>query len=73
MLTEDQATKLAIVELGRQGRAASDYNIVVETYHADPTEWIVWFDRKGRFPVPGGKEAVRVHKTTGRAIFMPGE
>jgi hypothetical protein len=45
----------------------------VETYHADEKKWIVWFDKTGPFPIPGGKHAVVVHKSTGATVYMPGE
>lgn len=73
MLTAEEATEVAKAEFTHTGRRVSDYTITVETYHADRMEWIVWFAQKGPFPMPGGTHAVRVHKSTGRALFMPGE
>jgi hypothetical protein len=73
MLAQDEAVEVAKKEFAAHGRAAADYTITVEAYHADANRWIVWFDRKGPFPTPGGKHAVTVHKTTGQAVFMPGQ
>jgi hypothetical protein len=73
MLTESQAIEIAKKEFAEQGHAASDYDIKVDTYYADHGQWIVWFDKKGPFRIPGGKQAVRVHKETGCSVFMPGE
>lgn len=71
MLTKEQAVAVATQEFVKHGRSASDYNITIEPYHADST--MVWFDRKGPFPVPGGKHGVLVNQTTGHAVFLPGE
>ena len=73
MLTEDQAIETAKKEFTKHGRLVSDYDVAIETYHADEKQWIVWFDRKGPFPIPGGKHAVLVDKTTGQSVFLPGE
>jgi hypothetical protein len=73
MLTQDQAVEIAKIEFQKHGRSPSDYLVTVETYHADRNQWIVWFDKAGPFRTPGGKHAVVVHKTTGKAVFMPGE
>ena len=73
MLTEAQAVTAAEAEFAKSGRVVSDYIVTIESYPGDSAAWIVWFNRKGPFPVPGGKHAVRVDKTTGRAVFMPGE
>jgi hypothetical protein len=73
MVTQDQAVEIAKAEFEKHGRSAAEYTITVETYRADNDQWIVWFDRAAPFRAPGGKHAVLVHKTTGRAVFMPGE
>jgi hypothetical protein len=73
MLTQDQAIEIAKNEFARHGRLVSDYAVTIETYHADDKQWIVWFDKIGPFPIPGGKHAVLVDKMTGHAVFMPGE
>jgi hypothetical protein len=73
MLTLDQAVEVAKKEFSKHGRQVSDYDITAETYRADEKQWIVWFDLKGPFRTPGGKHAVLVHKTTGHAVYMPGE
>jgi hypothetical protein len=73
MVTRDQAIEIAKRELTKQGHAVADYDLSVDPENTDREYWMVWFDRKGPFPVPGGKHAVRVNKVTGEAQFMPGE
>ncbi len=73
MLTQNQAVEVAKKEFSKHGHQVSDHDITAETYPADEKQWIVWFDKKGPFPIPGGKHAVLVDKTTGHADFMPGE
>jgi hypothetical protein len=73
MFTQEQAIEVAKQEFSRQGRPPSDYDISIEIYYADEKQWIIWFDKKGPYPIPGGKHAVLVHKTTGQAVFMPGQ
>jgi hypothetical protein len=73
MFTQEQAIEVAKQEFSRQGRSPSDYDVSIETYYADEKQWVIWFDRKGPYPIPGGKHAVLVHKTTGQAIFLPGQ
>lgn len=73
MITQEQAIELAKEQFNKHGHSASDYDISIETYYADEKQWIIWFDKKGPYPIPGGKHAVLVHKTTGQSIFMPGE
>ncbi len=73
MVTKDKAIETAKKEFTKQGRFVSDYDVSVETYYADEKQWIIWFDKKGTFRIPGGKHAVLVHKTTGQSVFMPGE
>jgi hypothetical protein len=73
MLNQEEAVEVAKREFAKHGYLVSDYNISAEVYGADHEQWIVWFDKKGPFPIPGGKHAVLVHKSTGHAVFMPGE
>lgn len=73
MVTRDQALEIASKEFIKYGYLVSDYDISIEPYHADENQWIVWFDKKGPFRIPGGKHAVLVHKTTGQSDFLPGE
>lgn len=73
MITQEQAIELAKEEFNKQGRSSSDYDISIEIYYVDEKQWIIWFDKKGPYPIPGGKHAVLVHKTTGQSIFMPGQ
>lgn len=72
MITQDQAVKIAQSEFAKHGHVPSEYTVSVDPEDANATYWLIWFDRKGP-PVPGGRHAVRVNKTTGRAEFMPGE
>jgi hypothetical protein len=73
MIAQEQAIEIAKEEFNKQGRSASDYEISIEIYYADEKQWIIWFDKKGLYPIPGGKHAVLVHKATGQSIFMPGQ
>src|SRR6266536_732115 len=72
IITELKALELAKKEFVRSGRKVEDYRVSVET-DSGGQEWIVWFDRKTEYPVPGGKHAVTVEKATGKAVFMQGE
>jgi len=73
MLTKQQATDAATQEFSKHRQQVSEYAVFVETYKADGNKWIVWFDYKGPFPIPGGKNAVLVDKVSGETVFMPGE
>lgn len=73
MITEEQAIEIAEKEFEKHDLRAADYNINVETYHANEKQWIVWFNQTGAFPVPGNDHAVLVDKATGEAVFLPGE
>jgi hypothetical protein len=73
MITKDQAMEIARKEFSKHGHTVSDYDVTVETYYADERQWMVWFEKKGPFPIPGGSHAVLVHRTTGQPSFMPGE
>ena len=73
MVTRDQAIEVAKKEFSKHGRAVSDYDITVDPDNTTDDYWMIWFDRKGPFPTPGSKHAVRVNKSTGHAEFMPGQ
>jgi hypothetical protein len=73
MITQEHAIEIAKKEFESHGRLASDYTITVESYDADDRQWIVWFDKSGPFPIPGGKHAVLVDKTTGKTVFRQGQ
>ncbi|MBP9087161.1 MAG: hypothetical protein KBG15_13655 [Kofleriaceae bacterium] len=73
MFTQEHAVEVAKQEFRKQGRAPADYDIATETYSADEHQWIIWFDKKGPYRIPGGKHAVLVHKVTGHAVYMRGE
>lgn len=72
-VTRDQAIEAAKKELAKHGHAVSEYDMTVDPESTNEDYWMVWFDKKGPFPVPGGKHCVRVSKKTGQAEFMPGE
>jgi hypothetical protein len=73
MLSQDEAVEVAKKEFVNQGRDAAEYDVKIETYHADDKQWIVWFDKAGPYRVPGGKHAVLVDKSTGATVFMKGQ
>ena len=72
MITESKALELAKKEFVRNGLKLEDYRVSAKA-DSSGQNWIVWFDRKGEYSVPGGKHAVTVQKTTGKVVFMPGE
>jgi len=72
MVTESRALELAKAEFVKTGRKVDDYDVSLETA-SSPGKWIVWFDKKGRYAMPGGKHAVTVEKATGKVVFMPGQ
>ena len=73
MVTQPQAIEIAKKEFEKHGRAVSDYDMTVT--HDDPsrTYWLICFEKKGPFHVPGGRHCVRVDKPTGASTFMQGE
>jgi hypothetical protein len=73
MLDEEKVLEIAQAELEKHRRPVSDYEASIEPYAADPEKWIVWFEKKGKFRMPGGRNAVLVHKESGEAVFLPGE
>lgn len=73
MIDEEEAVIIATVEFEKTGASASNYHISIEPYGADASNWIVWFEWKSPFPIPGGRSAVLVHRETGDTQFMPGE
>jgi hypothetical protein len=73
MVTREKAIEIAKQEFTKHGHAVSDYDMTVDPENTNPDYWMVWFDKKGPFRIPGGKHGVRVHKTTGHADFLPGE
>jgi hypothetical protein len=73
VVIREQAIEIAKQELTAHGFALPDYDITLDAENPDENDWMVWLEKKGAFPVPGGRHAVRVNKTTGAAQFMPGE
>ncbi len=72
VVTESKAIELAKAEFARTGRKTANYQVTVES-DSTGKKWIVWFDPKAKYPLPGGKHAVTVEKATGQASFLPGE
>ena len=72
-MSRHQAIEIAKAELTKHGHTVSDYDITVDPENANTEYWVIWFEKKGPFPVPGGRHAVRINKVTGHAEFMPGE
>ena len=73
MVTKDQAIEIATKELANSDRAPKDYEMTVDPEDTNQDFWMIWFERKGPYPAPGGRHAVRVNKNTGHADLMPGE
>ncbi len=73
MVTQEQAIEIAKKELVRHGYAALDYDTSVDSETSGGQYWMIWFDKKGPFPIPGGRHIVRVNKATGHPDFMRGE
>ena len=69
--TEAKALELAKAEFAKTGRKVDDYRVTIKTDSGQG--WIVWFDEKGPYSIPGGRHAVRIEQATGKAVFMPGE
>lgn len=72
MITEPQAVELAKAAFTKAGHQVSDYDVSVE-HDAGAKRWMVWFDRKGPFRVPGGRHYVKVDENTGEAVFAAGQ
>ncbi len=72
MITKSKAEELAIAEFERNGIRQEDYVVSVA---ADNTgkKWLVSFEKKGKYPLPGEKHLVTVEKDGGKAVFMRGE
>ena len=72
MITKSKAEELAIAEFERNGMRQENYVVLVA---ADNTgnKWLVSFEKKGKYPLPGEKHLVTVEKDGGKAIFMRGE
>lgn len=73
MVTQDRAIEIAKKEFAKYGRVVSDYDISVGPDDPPRTFWMICFDKKGPFRVPGGRHCVRVEKSGGAATFMQGE
>ena len=71
-VTESKALELAKAEFVKTGRKVDDYGVTLET-DSSGRKWLVWFDKKGPYSIPGGKHIVTVEKATGKVVFMPGE
>ena len=73
MIAAEQALALASQEFTRQGMDVQTYEIMLDEKLSKGDFWMIWYDKKGPFPIPGGKHLVRVSKATGEAVFMKGE
>lgn len=72
MITKSKSEELAIVEFEKNGMRQKDYVVSIA---ADNTgnKWLVSFEKKGKYPLPGEKHLVTVEKDGGKAVFMRGE
>jgi hypothetical protein len=68
-----EAIELANKEFVRNGNELDKYDVSVDLQLGEERYWMVWYDRKGPFRVPGGKHLVRVDARTGEATFLKGE
>jgi hypothetical protein len=73
VITKDQAIEIAKQELVKHGHLVHDYEISVDTDSSDSEQWVIWCEKVGAFPIPGGKHGVLVNKINGQAQFLPGE
>jgi hypothetical protein len=73
MVSQDQAIEIAKTEFGKQDRVVSDFDISVDPDEPSRKFWMICFDKKGPFRVPGGRHCVRVEKSGGAAVFLKGE
>ena len=73
MINEAQAIKLATAALVGTGRQAADYEVSVEPDELAAGGWVVWFEHKGPFRIPGGRHHVVVDGHTGRTVFAAGQ
>jgi len=72
IVTESRALEIAKTAFLKTGRNVSDYNVSLKS-DSIGNKWVVCFDEKGRYAVPGGKHLVTVEKLTGKATFMQGQ
>jgi hypothetical protein len=68
-----EAIELANKEFVRNGNELEKFNVSVDLLPSENRYWMIWYDRKGPFAVPGGKHLVRVDAMTGEATFLKGE
>jgi hypothetical protein len=68
-----EAIELANKEFVRNGNELEKFNVSAELHPSANGYWMIWYDRKGPFAVPGGKHLVRVDAKTGQATFLKGE
>lgn len=72
MITESRAKELAQTEFTRNGLRLEEYDVSI-TVDGKKNRWLVSFDRKGKYRLPGGKHLVTVSMNGGQTIFMRGE
>jgi hypothetical protein len=68
-----EAIELANKEFVRQGNDLEKFDVSADPRLSEDRYWIVWYDRKGPFRVPGGKHLVRVDTVTGQSTFLKGQ
>ncbi len=73
MLSENEVLEFAAKSFEETSRSVKDYDVEIKEHHSDAGKWIVWYDKKGPFRIPGEKHAVVVDKITGESLFLPGE
>ena len=71
MITESKALELAKKEFVRNGLRLEDYRVSVKT-NSSGQNWIIWFDRKGEYSVPGGSMQLRLKKPQARSFLCLG-
>lgn len=73
ILTQEQVVDIAKKELEKHGHSVAQYDVTVVKDEPSRDHWMVWFEYRAKYKIPGGKHGVRVDKSTGKAVFLPGE
>lgn len=68
--SEKDALELAKIEFKANGRKLQDFNASITT-DSTGQRWIVWFEQKGRYSLPGGTHAVTVDKAQVKQLSWP--
>lgn len=72
-IDQTQAVALANEELSRNGIDVANYDIEIDGKMSQGPHWMIWYERKGPYRMPGGRHAVKIDKNTGQAVFMKGQ